>query len=465
MITRNTANGTLSATFITRLQTRVEAPLVIFRFQTDSTTDLNEDLNASETVFDVDDSSVFTDDDIIKIDDELMLVTDDAWGANQIQVSRAYGTSIAATHSNNEDIYIMTIYQILSITDLSIDPDFGANEAVVEVSNADQSWNIFLSAPQNHGKSATIELKFDALAETMALFTGVVDHVEFSDVNMSAFVYLSDRLTKKLDETIGSARDVIDWYTVAAQTPDIMVWELLTTFAGLDNTPSQDNIDIDYSKLEAWTAKTLNQNLSFKALIPKSHTYRSAIQMILYLSQSWAFITNEGKVGLAYRDNDAVSGDDTWTQAQLLTEVGGSKVDGNRPYTDLTEIINWQNVAHGYDPLTGIWASETLGTAVINVDNASQALYGLQAMAEADVLVWHDDVASATGGSDWFESIHSTPKKYSELFTWLYGFRTEPGDVIDLTDADYAWTNELIKIEKILSINLIDFTISLKGRI
>ena len=282
---------------------------------------------------------------------------------------------------------------------------------------------------------------------------------------MSAFIYISNKVTKKLDEQIGVAREEIDWYTVAAQTPSDMVWELLTTFAGLDSTITQANKDIDFASWGGWAGFVSAKNLSFKAQIPKSHTYRSAIQMILYLAQSWVFLTNEGKLGFGYRANDAATGDDTWTQAQILTDVDGSKVDGNRPYTDIEEIINWQNVAHGYDPLTGIWASETLGTPVINQDAASQTAYGLQAMAEADPLVWHDDVASATGGSDWFESIHSNPKVYTELRTWLYGARVEIGDIIDLTDADYGWTNKLVKIEKILAIDLTNFTILLKGRI
>lgn len=465
MITRNASGANLSAGFITQLQSRDSSPRIVFRFQTDSTTNLNEALDAVESGIDVVDSSVFDNGDVIQIEDELMLVVDDALGVNEIQVTRGYGVNDAETHDTGKDIYIHEEKAVLGISDLSIDPDFGANEAVVEVSNADQAWNIFLSDLTNHGKMATINLKFDGLDERMPLFTGFVDHVEYSDQNMSAFIYLSDRTTKKLDEQIGAAREEIDWYTVAAQTPSDMVWELLTTHAGLDNTITQANKDIDWASWGAWAGFVSAKNLAFKAKIPKSHTYRSAIQMILYLSQSWCFLTNEGKLGFGYRANDAVGGDDTWTQAQILTEVAGSKVDGNRPYTDMEEIINWQNVAHGYDPDTGIWASDTLGNPVINQDAASQTAYGLQAMAEADPIVWHDDVASATGGSDWFESMHSNPKVYTELRTWLYGYRVQIGDIIDLTDGDYGWTNELVKVEKILAIDLTNFTILLKGRI
>ena len=467
MITRNAAGGNLSAGFITKLPTRVESPRIVFRYQTDSTTDTNEALDASEVVIDVVDSSVFDDDDVIQVEDELMLVVDDAVGANQIQVTRGYGVNEAEAHDTGKDIFIHEEKAVLGISDLSFDPDFGANEAVVEVSNADQAWIIFLNDDTTHGKMATINLKFDGLAERMPLFTGFVDHVEFSDRNMSAFIYLSDRTTKKLDEQIGAPRETIDWHTVAAQTPSDMVWRLLTNseFADLDDTITQANKDIDWASWGAWAGFVSAQNLSFKAQIPKGHTYRSIIQAILYLSQSWTFLSNEGKLAFGFRANTAITGDDTWTQAQLLTEVDGSKVDGNRPYTDIEEIINWQNVAHGFDPNTGIWTSQTLGNPVIRQDAASQTIHGIQAMAEADPIIWHDDIASATGGSDWFESIHSGTKKYTELRTWLYGYRTQIGDIIDLTDADYGWTNKLVKIEKILSIDLDNFTILLKGRI
>jgi hypothetical protein len=464
MITRNSAGGTLSAGFISALQGTTETPSIIFRFATDSTTDLNEALDDSETVIDVDDSSVFDNGDIIIVDDEHMLVTDDAYGANQIEVTRGYWISVAATHSDNTDIYIFDSYPVLDITDISVDPNLGKSEAVVHVSNADQSWNIFLSDPTNHGNLARIELTISPVADNMTLFTGVVDHVEYSDRDMSCYIYLSDRLAKVLDQEFGNPQDEVD-YTSVAQNPADIVWDILETYAGLDSTSSQDNIDIDYTKWDAWKTKLTGQNMDdIKARFSGGHTYRSAIQAILYLTSSWGYITYEGKIGFDYAANDAVAGDDTWTQAHILTEADGSRVDGNRPSTDLENIVNYQNVAYGYDP-DSEWDA-TLGKWVGTVVNqhTSQTDYGIFAIAEADATVWHHDSASATGGSNWVEDIHATPKIYSELLTWMYGFRTEIGDVIDLTDADYGWTNNLMKVERILSLNMTNFTLTVLMR-
>lgn len=454
MIARNTANGALSGPFIAKLQDPFESPRIIFRFGIDSTTDLNEALDDSETVIDVDDNSVFSDGDIISVEIEYMLVTDDDIGANQIQVTRAYGLSIADTHNIGQDIYIHAEYDVLDVTDISTDPDFGSSEAVAHLSNADQFWNIFLSDPTNHGNPASIELKFDALAENMYIYRGVVDHVEYGDRDMSIYLYLKDPLDKKLNEVIDPSFGALQLY-IPSENPMDTIWAILVTEGEFDSTESQANVDIDWAKFDAVRTKLTAQNLSFTARIPRSHTYRSACQTVLYLASCWAFRTNEGKIGFAYAANDAGGGDDTWTQDHILDDVNGGRVDGNRPYTDASGIVNLQNTAWGYDIDLKTW-----GGNEINSDGTSQNNYGTLTIVEADYIIWHDDAASTVGGSDWIESIYASPRIYSELLTWLNGIRSEIGDTIDLTDADYGWTNNLMKIERILSINMSDFTIA-----
>jgi hypothetical protein len=366
---------------------------------------------------------------------------------------------VAATHDTGKDIYLLNEYDVLNISDLSVDQNLGRSEAVVTVSNADQSWNIFLSDPTNHGNLAIVELKFSGLSENMSVFRGVVDHVEYSDRDMTASLYIYDRLAKILDQEIDPRPDALDMVNGASTNPADFIWDILTAEAGLDDTASQDNIDIDYTKWSDWRTKLSSQNFTIGARIPRTHTYRSALQAILYFCSSWGFMTNEGKIGFDYAANDAVAGDDTWTQAHILMDVDGSRIDGNRPYPDLTEIVNNQWVSHGFDSTTGIWTSAEQGTIVQNQDTTSQGDYGVMSIAEANPIIWHEDATSATGGSDWVEDIHANPRIFSELTTWLYGARVEIGDVIDLTDADWSWTNELMKVERILSFNLTNFTI------
>ncbi len=466
MIARAADGSSLDASFITALQNRNIVPSIIFRFATDSTTNLNEALDAAETIIDVVDSSVFDNNDIIIIDSEYMLVTDDAVGANQIQVTRGYGISIATTHNIGTDIYLFDSYPVLDISDISVDPDLGASQAVATLSNADQSMNILLSDLTNHGNPARIELGISGQSDTMTVFTGVIDHTEFGDRDMTCSLYLTQQssVLNLLDQTISPLPDALTISQGSDNNPLDFIWAILVDEGGLDSTASQDNIDIDYTTWSAVQVKLGAQNFNMQASIPRSYTYRSAIQLILDFCSCWGFITNEGKIGFAYAANDAVGGDDTWTAAHILRTVDGSLIDGHRVTTDQAEIVNNQFVSFGYDLDTRLWSSSESGTTLQNQEATSQVVYGVRSIAEADTQIWHVDITSATGGSDWVEDINKDPKILSEIVTWLYGARSQIGDVIDLTDGDYGFANKLMKIMRIVSFNMTDFTVTVLMR-
>ena len=71
---------------------------------TDSTTNTNEAVDVIETAIDVVDGSVFAYGDIIKIDDEKMLITNIS--SNTITVERGFLGTTTATHSTSTDVYI-----------------------------------------------------------------------------------------------------------------------------------------------------------------------------------------------------------------------------------------------------------------------------------------------------------------------------------------------------------------------
>lgn len=457
MIATNAVGGALSAGFITRLQSNVESPDIVFRFQIDSATNLNEDLDAVESGVDVVDNSVFSDLDIIQIDNEFMLITDANPGPNTLTVTRGYKWNPAATHSNGTDIFLFNEHDVMSVSDLSIDPDLGSSECVVTVSNADQAWNIFLSDLTNHGNAGTIELEFAGLVESITLFSGVADHVEFDSDNMQASIYLVDRLAKILDQEINPTPTDQEFPTTNHPTnPLDWIWDLLTDEAGLDDTASTDNIDIDYASWDAVKTKVATKNSNMDMRLPRFHTYRSAIQLILYMWSCQAFITHEGKLGFAYMLNDAGAGDDTWADAQILRTVNGSPIDGNRVYTDLSELVNSLQTFFDYD----FSANRTWGGSHTQTDATSIADYGISKLVEENNIIWHEAIASAQGAMDWQEAIHKDPKIFSVLTTYLYGIRSEIGDTIDLSDADYGFANKLMKIDKILRIDMDNFTIT-----
>ena len=71
---------------------------------TDSTTNTDEAVDVIETAIDVVDGSVFAYGDIIKIDDEKMLITNIS--SNTITVERGFLGTTTATHSTSTDVYI-----------------------------------------------------------------------------------------------------------------------------------------------------------------------------------------------------------------------------------------------------------------------------------------------------------------------------------------------------------------------
>ncbi len=86
----------------------------------DAATNLNEDLDISETGVDVQDGTKFSANDVIKIENEEMYVVSIV--TNTLTVIRAYNDTTAATHANGLDIYKRTVkingyYGIVQITE------------------------------------------------------------------------------------------------------------------------------------------------------------------------------------------------------------------------------------------------------------------------------------------------------------------------------------------------------------
>jgi len=92
-------------------ETKLKAAQLGFTLSMQSTGDplpknlLNEALDASETDVDVDEGAQFSIGDIIKVDSEMMKVTNIA--TNTLTVTRAYNGTTAATHDNDSEVYTL----------------------------------------------------------------------------------------------------------------------------------------------------------------------------------------------------------------------------------------------------------------------------------------------------------------------------------------------------------------------
>jgi hypothetical protein len=92
-------------------ESKLKSPQLGFTLSMQSTGDplpknlLNEALDASETDVDVDEGAQFSIGDIIKVDSEMMKVTNIA--TNTLTVTRAYNGTTAATHDDDSEVYTL----------------------------------------------------------------------------------------------------------------------------------------------------------------------------------------------------------------------------------------------------------------------------------------------------------------------------------------------------------------------
>lgn len=333
-----------------------------------------------------------------------------------------------------------------TISNLSRTGNLPIGEILVTVMNTDGFWNTFISTEGEFTKTGSIEIYHAGDSEYMPLFTGEVMRATGIDEEMKMTLLIRDRLSAILDAPLGSANDLKD-YTDAARTPAELVWKILTEEAGFDTTINQSNTDFDFGSWGAWQAATSANNLSFKALF-YGNSIRSAIREILRMSQSFAWVTNEGKLAFEEKVNTSVAGDDTWTKEHILS---------NTPDPNIDHIINDQHIYYNYSTFAGGWESNHA-----HADFTSQGFYGVHPHTENTPIVWHNDLASATGAALWIDHLYDGKQVFTSVKVPWYGFRTQIGDIIDLTDADWGFSNDLFKVHEIEDINLDDYTITVK---
>jgi hypothetical protein len=320
-------------------------------------------------------------------------------------------------------------------------------EILITLMNTDQQWNNFISTEGEFTKSGVVDLYFYGDSEYMPIFTGQVIGAQHIDREMKVSLRLRDPLSVTLDGPLGDIENTKD-YTDTGRTPAELVWKILTEEAGFDSTASTANTNIDYDLWNFWHAWGGTANLSFKAFF-YGNTFRSAIREILRLSNSMAWITNEGKLGFVGTPAGTVA-DDTWTQEHILE---------NNPEADIDNIVNDQTTRFGYKgPTMSGWEGYVSGT-----DATSQGHYGEHKIIEESALVWHDTQASATAGQGFVDDLFDGKYVTTSITVPWFGFRTQPGDLISITDADYGFSTDLFKILEIENLSMDDFTITVKG--
>lgn len=333
-----------------------------------------------------------------------------------------------------------------SMSNYSRSGHLDTGEMIITLMNTAGQWNNFIATEGELTKAGVLDLYFQGDTEYMPIFTGDVVRASHIDSEMKVSLHVRDPISITLDGPLGDAQAPVD-YTAVGRNPADLVWDILITHAGLDSTTSQANPDIDYDLWNFWKAYMATQDQQYKAYF-FGNSYRSAIREILRLGQSLSWITNEGKIGFVGICAGSVA-DDTWTREHII-EIN--------PAADVDNIINDQTTRFGWDLFSGTWEGYVSG-----VDAGSQSDYGEHPITEESAIVWHDTSASATGGQVLVDNIYDGKYVSASIIVPWYGFRTQPGDLIAITDSDYGFSTDLFKVLAIEDLNMDNLTITIDG--
>lgn len=309
------------------------------------------------------------------------------------------------------------------------DDQLNTGVAVVKVSNADGTWSTeFYDTLANMGGAASVSLYWEGDSEYMPLVTGVVFDVKFRDPD--AFIYIKDRFANLLKHPLGSGQVPVDLFSGSAYNSAELVWEILTTHGGLDDTESSANTDIDYDSWTDW-----NTAMTFFALKARftGQSIRSALLTIARLSTSMIWIDNTGKFAFA----------PNFTVGETFTTSTFKKLDID---ISMENVINNYDVFHGWDPASLSWNM----IPYEGNDAGSEANFGAQTHVIEDRTIWHTTTASATAGSNVFLGKYADPLIIALPDSpFFYHYRTDVGDRITLSQAFKGISTDNFRIQSL----------------
>jgi hypothetical protein len=261
----------------------------------------NEALTDTETGFNVDDATNVTERDIIKVDDEKMIV--DSISSNTLTVSRGFDSK-KESHDDNTLIRINNTITVLGLTyQIDVDrsgDDFGNNtirtrgDISVGYTSTDKSKRTIYTQFNNNTTSATFEIEFDLneIGESLPSFDAefriydIFLHTQRVSEAPEEMLYVAN---DGLTESYSGSADLVEHGHEALR-------DILTRFVGLDTiTPDGwsdlhtdrhiDNWKIRYWTLEPKDIQTILDKITYEfGFIFK---YRAdSTSRVIYIKQS-----------------------------------------------------------------------------------------------------------------------------------------------------------------------------------
>ena len=320
---------------------------------------------------------------------------------------------------------------LIGIDPIYRDASLNAGACTVRLRNNTGYWDDFYDDHTALYKSAIVGLEFAGLAENVNLFKGYVESARLIG-DHTCILTIRDRISRCLEKEIGGGETDVYYnlYVEDEYTVSEIVWDILTTYAGLDDTESSGNNDINYTHYENWaTIVDADYELGCRFI---GHTVRHALDRIMNMTNSIFWVNANGKIDFVnHRSYLTAPGPaiEEYTKAMIFNDT--------REYNVTLEgRIN--TITCKYD-MQGRQARSHFRELV--GETSDQIIYGPsdydEELIEEDNTVWHETESSADNWMDAATGLLSRVGPPIRTFTFqtgLSGFIQDIGNGIILRD-------------------------------
>jgi hypothetical protein len=251
----------------------------------------------------------------------------------------------------------------------------------IPLANDDKALNYIVNSDSLLNTDCTLSINAVdsyAVVHSLNLFKGTIESVSQSGGKLN--VNLMDRF-KGFGESIigdttsGGALQFVD----SNHLPGDLLWTMITSYGGLDNTKSSTNPDINYKSFTNWANIFEGDNIRLNAKFTGQKMIDIMTKFSDLLDSSFTFENNKLRF---YRGSVNVS--------SLFISVGDSNIIDITVSKDDKKIINKQLVSGGWSVDSSYYTVN-----VTEVDTVSQGSFGIRESKVEDNVLWFVDSASA----------------------------------------------------------------------
>ena len=279
-------------------------------------------------------------------------------------------------------------------------------------------------------KKGVITLTVNGQSQT--IFTGYGYEPKFKEGVIS--LPLKNRFARLMEVEIGSDKAPVQ----LSGNPADVLWTLLTTYAGLDNTQSSANMDIKYSTWTTYKSDCAAAGLSIGTYVDSPADIRSLVKKVQDNTGSFIFVNREDKLEFRKHVPEASPVSDYSFNGDNLKSLKLQIASDN--LTNKIEIYyNYKKDEEEGDTWEG---------PVVQKDATSQGNYGVSNKVQDEKIVFHKTQTSANHLARYLIDIYKNPRQEIELETFLMGVLCSPGDIIDVTDNYYDYSGKQFRVLK-----------------